>query len=95
MIDFIKTRTTWDWLVYIYWAITIPLGIWFVSTIPDNIAGARQQSIDDTYTACQHSRIDNTVSEEQCGRMQDDNKLEYLCTQRNDSKDNHCWVEEK
>ena len=46
-----------------------------------------------TYTACQQSRMYNTVTEEECGRLQDATKYEFLCTMRNSSVINHCWVE--
>lgn len=47
------------------------------------------------YTMCQESRMYDTVSEETCGALQDKFNMEFLCSERNKSITNTCWVEEK
>lgn len=45
-----------------------------------------------TYTACQQSRIYNTVTEEECWKLQQSTGWEFMCTMRNSDVINECWV---
>lgn len=46
-----------------------------------------------TYTACETSRTTDQVTEEACWNLQQSTGWEFLCTMRNSSVINHCWVE--
>jgi hypothetical protein len=46
------------------------------------------------YEVCQYTRTTN-AHEDACAIAQDVSHTEYLCTQRNTSKTNTCWVEVK
>lgn len=47
------------------------------------------------YSACNESRISDTVTEETCGYLQDRYNMEFLCKENNKDSQTQCWVEEK
>lgn len=53
--------------------------------------------VDVVYDYCNHSRIldEPKTSEQTCGDLQDFYNVEFLCSERNNSYNNTCWVEEK
>lgn len=68
------------------------LGVWAGTTLTWLTQADRL--LDKTvYEACQESRMSLEITEQACGQLQDMYGREYICTQANMSRDNHCWVE--
>lgn len=47
------------------------------------------------YQVCNDSRTSPTITEEQCGNIQDLSNTEFLCEANNPLPSNYCWVEVK
>lgn len=47
------------------------------------------------YDVCNDSRISATISENNCGYLQDRYNMEFICKENNTSVNNMCWVEYK
>lgn len=45
------------------------------------------------YHVCNESRISPTLNEHECGSLQDQYHLEFLCQQNNMMPNTYCWVE--
>jgi hypothetical protein len=47
------------------------------------------------FDVCNDSRISKDISENNCGTLQDNYDMEFICKQNNNSVNNLCWVEYK
>lgn len=57
--------------------------------------GAQARTVQHVYNVCNASRISKTISEHDCGDLQDKTNTEFLCNANNDLSTNYCWVEVK
>lgn len=58
-------------------------------------SGATESAKRLVYSVCNDSRMSPTITEQQCGDLQDQTGTEFLCEEANTSPTNICWVEVK
>lgn len=66
---------------------TIAIGLWQHSETESHRATV--------YQVCNASRISPTISEGECGKLQDKWGIEFLCASANSDPTNYCWTEVK
>lgn len=47
------------------------------------------------YSVCNQSRISPTITEGECGRLQDKWNIEFICAANNQNPNTRCWTESK
>lgn len=51
--------------------------------------------LETVYAVCNESRISLTITEKECGQLQDLWHIEFLCKANNTDPANVCWTEKK
>lgn len=74
--------------------------IFFIILLTTVAIGGWQQAekvhkLETVYAVCNESRISPTITETECGQLQDKWGIEFLCQANNTDPQNHCWTEQK